>query len=270
MTDTERYLFDVHGYLVIEGVLGSAEVEAANAAIDRHRDEISIRRNDLANGSRTLKGETGRGDLHGMLAWPSADAEPFRRLIAHRSLLPYLEELLGDGLRLDQLGTIIMRKGAEGFWFHEGGEPYDRSRGYLHRSGRIYCGLTNVAVQLTDVGPEDGGFACVPGSHKANFPCPDEIRLYHQHQERFTQIPARAGDAILFVETLMHGALPWRATRERRTVMCRYLPGVMAETTWGSYRPPPFYDQLTPEEQALLSPPEYRKNDKGSKLYETG
>ena len=62
MTDAEKYLFDVHGYLVIEDALSPEELDAANAAVDHHADEISIRPNDLANESTTLRGVTGRGD----------------------------------------------------------------------------------------------------------------------------------------------------------------------------------------------------------------
>ena len=101
MTDAEKYLFDVHGYLVIEGALSPQEVEAANAAVDRHADEISIRPNDLANGSTTLRGTTGRGDLGGMLTWDKPHCDVFRQMIAHPRLMPYLEELLGSGPRLE-------------------------------------------------------------------------------------------------------------------------------------------------------------------------
>ena len=268
MTQAERYLFDVHGYLVIPGALSAAEVETANAAIDRHADRISIRPNDLANGSRTLGGTQGRGDLSGMLTWERPYCEVFRDMIAHPRLVPYLQTLLGPGFRLEAISVITMDQGAEGFWFHEGGEPHDRSRGYLYRNGRMYCGMTNVAIQLTDVRAGDGGFACVPGSHKANFSCPDEIRLYHEHQERVVQVAAGAGEAVLFVETLMHGALPWVAEHQRRTVVVRYLPGVYAETVMGTYTPPPFYEELTDAQQAVISPPHHRGEDKGSILYE--
>ena len=207
MNEAEKYLFEVHGYLAIEGALSPREVAAANAAIDHYADQIGIRANDLAHESETLKGTQGRGDLGGMLTWDKPHCDPFRAMIAHARFKPYLEELLGPGFRLEGLGIITMDEGAEGFWFHEGGEPLDRSRGFLYRNGRMFCGMTNIAVQLADVGPEDGGFACLPGSHKANYPCPDEIRLYEAHQDRIAQIPAKAGDAILFVETLMHGGL---------------------------------------------------------------
>lgn len=270
LTEAEKYLFDVHGYLVIEGALSAQEVAAANTAVDAHADRINRRPNDLSRGSSALQGKFGRGDLNGMLTWEKPHCDPFRNMMAHPSVTPYLEELIGPGFRLEGLGMITMDKGTEGFWFHEGGEPHDRSRGFLYHNGRMFCGMTNVAVQLTDVGPADGGFACVPGSHKANYPCPDDIRLYQEHQDRIVQLAANAGDAILFVECLMHGALPWVAKHQRRTMIIRYMPGVMSEGVMGTYTPPPFYDELSEAQKAVISQPSYRSEDKGSKLYQTG
>lgn len=267
MTATEKYLFDVHGYLVIPGMLSATEVKAANAAIDAHADQIQLRPNDLSRGSRTLAAEIGRGDLSGMLSWEKPHCDPFRQMIAHPGSRHQLEELCGPGYRLEGLGIITMDPGAEGFWFHEGGEPLDRSRGFLYRNGRMFTGMTNVAVQLSDVGPQDGGFACLPGSHKANFPCPDDIRLYEAHQDRIQQIPARAGDAILFCECLMHGALPWVAQHQRRSVIIRYNHGAQSEGVMGTWTPPDFYDELTEEQQAVISMPQYRAEHKGSELY---
>ncbi|MBS14460.1 MAG: hypothetical protein CME19_23085 [Gemmatimonadetes bacterium] len=267
MTDAEKYCFDVHGYLVIENALSPDQLRSANAAVDAHSDRVSIRPNDLARTSSTLKGTTGRGDLGGMLTWDKPHCEIFRQMIALPVFAPYLEELLGPGFRLEAMSGLLMDQGAEGFWFHEGAEPHDRSRGFLYRNGRMFCGMTNIAVQLTDVGPEDGGFACLPGSHKANFPCPDEIRLHHEHKDRIAQIPAKAGDAVLFVECLMHGALPWTASHQRRSILMRYQSGPVTEGGMGTYTPPPFYDELTEAQQAVLAPPGYRCEDKGSQLY---
>jgi ectoine hydroxylase-related dioxygenase (phytanoyl-CoA dioxygenase family) len=267
MDETEKYLFEVHGYLVIEGVLSAEELAVANAAVDHHVDRIGIRPNDLANESRTLKGTSGRGDLGGMLTWEKPYCEVFRNMMVHPRLKPYLEELLGPGFHLEGLNMITMDQGAEGFWFHEGAEPHDRSRGFYYRNGRMFCGMTNIGVQLTDAGPGDGGFAVLPGSHKANFPCPDEIRLYHEHQDRIVQPQAKAGDAILFVECLMHGALPWTAAHQRRTVLMRYNASSMAEGLMGSYTPPPFYEELTEVQKAVISAPHHCNEDKGSRLY---
>lgn len=267
MTDAEKYLFDVHGYLVIRDALTPGELEAANAAFDAHGDRIKLRDNDLARTSRTLQGKVGRGDLGGMLTWDKPHCDVFRALMAAPVFKPYLEEVLGPGYRLEAMSAITMDEGAEGFWFHEGGEPHDRSRGFLYRNGRMFCGMTNIAIQLTDVGPGDGGFACLPGSHKANYPCPDEIRLYHEAQDRIVQVEANAGDAVLFVECLMHGALPWTAAHQRRTLLMRYQSGVVSEGLMGTYTPPPWYDELTDEQKAVITAPHYRREDKGSKLY---
>ena len=39
MTEDERYLFDLNGFLIVRGVLAPEEVAACNAAIDNHIDE---------------------------------------------------------------------------------------------------------------------------------------------------------------------------------------------------------------------------------------
>jgi hypothetical protein len=265
--DSETYLFDVHGYIVIENALTNQQLEAANAAIDTYAGQINIRPTDLARGSSTLAGSQGRGDLSGLLTWDRPHCDVFRDLMVSPRLRPYLETLLGPGFRLEACSAITMDEGAEGFWFHEGGEPHDRSRGYYYQNGRSFAGMTNVAVQLTDVGPEDGGFACLPGSHRANYPCPDGIRLFQEHKDRIRQIEAKAGDAILFVETLMHGALPWRAKHQRRTVLFRYNSAVTCENLMGTWVPPDFYDELSEEQQAVIAAPKYQLEDKGSKLY---
>jgi hypothetical protein len=267
MNETEKYLFDVHGYIVIEGALSTAELAAANAAVDHCGAQISIHSNDLAGRSTTLMGKTGRGDMSGLLTWEKPHCDIFRDMMVHPAFTPRLEAVLGKGFRLEGVGGITMDEGAEGFWFHEGGEPIDPSRAYMYRNGRMYCGMTNIAVQLTDVRPGDGGFACLPGSHRANFPCPDDIRLYEAHQDRIVQITARAGDAVLFVESLMHGALPWTAKHQRRTILMRYNAGTTGEGLMGAYTPPPFYDELSDAQKAVITAPHYRQPDKGSKLY---
>jgi ectoine hydroxylase-related dioxygenase (phytanoyl-CoA dioxygenase family) len=268
MNESEKYLFDVHGFLLIENVLTAEELAAANAAVDAHAHEIQYKFTDLARGSSTLVGEKGRGDLLGMLTWDQPHCQVFRDMIAHPRLAPYLKELLGPGFRLAQIDAVVMDQGAEGFFFHEGGEPRDRSRAYHYHNGRMFCGLTNIAIQLTDVGPQDGGFACLPGSHKANYPCPDDIRLYQAHRERMVQPAAKAGDAILFVETLMHGSLPWVASHQRRTALVRFNTAVAAETLMGTYTPPSYYDELTEAQKSVLAAPAYQYEDKGSKLYQ--
>jgi hypothetical protein len=63
----------------------------------------------------------------------------------------------------------------------------------------------------------------------------------------------RAGDVLIFTEALTHGARPWTAPYQRRTLLFKYAPGCMA---WSSERwPASFTDQLTPVQQRLCRPP---------------
>ena len=71
MNETEKYLFDLNGYIVIEGVLSADEVARCNEAVDRHAEDIRERTGDqpLSRDSTTLRGTTGRGDMGGLRAW---------------------------------------------------------------------------------------------------------------------------------------------------------------------------------------------------------
>jgi hypothetical protein len=258
VTDQERYLFDLRGFLVIENLLTGEELAACNEAIDRHRELIRPRppEQSLSGTSAPLRGERGRFELtRSLLTLDRPWCEPFRRLLAHPGIAPYLTELIGPGFRLDHgPGLIGMEQGTEGHLLHGGGEPYDPSQYYFHKNGRMYNGLTVVSWQLTDVNEGDGGFCCVPGSHKSNYPCPAEIKRYEAWRDCVHQVPAPAGSAILFTEALTHGTLPWRGSQPRRSILFKYSPGFLA---WGSGYPPSeeLLEELTPEARIVMERP---------------
>lgn len=260
MTDQERYLFDLRGFLVVSGLLTEAELAAANEALDRHRDLIRPRpvEQSLSGSSLTLKGEQGRLEItRNLLTLEKPWCEPFRRMLVHPGIVPYLHELIGPGFRLDHGPVLIgMERGTEGHVLHGGGEPYDPSQYYFFKNGRMYNGLTVVSWQLTEVGAGDGGFCCIPGSHKSNLPCPVEIKRYEAWQECVHPVTAPAGSAILFTEALTHGTLPWSGSAPRRSILFKYSPGFQA---WGAGYPPG--DELLedlPEEARLVMERPYR------------
>jgi len=170
----QQYFFDLNGYLVIEDALSPEEVAACNAAIDHNPDHVRRRTGEqlLSGGSAALAAEQGRGDIGGMLTWPKPWCQPFRDLLVHPSTTPVMLELLGDGFRLDHLYGILMTAGTEGHVLHGGGTADDLTHFYRFHNGRMRCGLTVVSWQLTDADEGAGGFACIPGSHKANYPAP--------------------------------------------------------------------------------------------------
>jgi len=125
MTEDERYLFDLNGYLIIRGVLTPEQVKEANEAIDRHQHEM-IQRSEGAL-RNAVKGTTmygtgpGRKDLGGVLEWDYQDSKIFKSILAHPRLVPIFHGILGKGYRLDHIPFVIAQDvGAEGFQLHGG------------------------------------------------------------------------------------------------------------------------------------------------------
>lgn len=256
MSDREKFLYDLQGFLVIPQVLTAEEVGALNAALDAHRDQIRDDVNSYT--SSTLRGEHPRRLVSGMLTWEAPHCDPFRRLLADERLRPYLNTILGPGWRMDQEPFVFFaEKGTEGLVFHGPGRNEPAS-GFMYdyNNGKMMSGMITVEFMLTDAGAGEGGFACIPGSHKSNIPCPESILLWESDRELVVNPAVKAGDVLVFNEATIHGTLPWRKDVERRTLFYRYSPkwmqlggGLMSTTA------PDWMEALSEAERSVLEPP---------------
>ena len=240
MTPEEKYIFDLDGYLVVKNVLTPAEVDELNALADEawpgEYEENGLRR-------------TSRVSL-----WGPAS----QNLIDHPKGLPYMVELLGPKVRVDHDYSIFMRKGGKAGRLHggqtmQGGVPGDHW--YKYHDGMMRNGLTVFTYCLSDAGPGDGGFGCIPGSHKSNFTVdiPDEVRTYQRTAHYVRQVEAEAGDLIIFTEALVHGTMEWTAEHERRSLLYKFRPG---HSSWSStYYDTADYPNATEQQQRMLAPP---------------
>ncbi len=238
MTELEQYLFDLQGFLVVEDALTSTELAALNGIIDQ---QIA------------LVDDPGklwfRFDL--LLSWGT----PFQALIDNSRITPYLLDLLGSKFRLDHDYIHIIRQGPGpiGCFLHGGGTPYDPCQYYLYKNGRMYNGLTTVAYNLTDVNPGEGGFGCIPGSHKSNLPLPEPWQNLEHPHPCVQEIAGKAGTAIIFTEALTHGTLVWKGQHERRTLFYKYSPYPSA---WlRNYYNPDDYPDLSEAQRGILRNP---------------
>ena len=240
VTEYEQWLFDVQGYLHVPGALPQEQVRRMNAAIDEHHDDIHIRTAEQSLDGREprqggqsaqgLKGTQGRGDFGGYLFWDKPWCDVFREVIAAPDILRILLGTIGPRFRLTATAGITMTKGSEGFILHGGGTPEleHMREPFFHRfeDGRMYNGLMSVSYTLTDVEPGDGGFVCIPGSHKANYLCPLQVRRLEQDPGCVRHIAMKAGDAVIFTEALTHGTIPWQGDSERRLLRYLYCPAI--------------------------------------------
>ncbi len=244
MTDQEKYLFDLQGFLVVPNALSADAVAALNAVLD---EKLTAREQEEGDNKTTYR--FGR-----LLTWGDA----YRDLIDNERITPYLSALLGEQFRLDHDYCDVIRQGLGpiGATLHGGATPFDPTAYYVCQNGTLRNGLTVVAYNLHDVHPGDGGFACVPGSHKSKFPIPAEWRNLETPQPFVVPVTGPAGTAIIFTEALTHGTLPWRGNRERRTVFYKYSPNPLA---WAV---PPYepeqYEGLTDAQWRILEGPNAR------------
>ena len=230
MNDDEKYFFDLLGFAVLRGVMTADQVTRSNAAIDAHAHLLKPHERRLEGGSKALTSDVRQHWLSGMLGWDHPWCEPFRELLVHPKIDPYLKELLGTGYRLNEGPDLVtMERGCAGHYLHGGGiERPDFTQTYRWHHGRMYCGMTVVEFMLADEAAGDGGVAVVPGGHKSNYPLPQSFSYYEKYQEFVQEIHVQAGDAVIFTEACTHGTLPWQGDHQRRTLIYRYTPGHMA------------------------------------------
>lgn len=233
LSEAERYAFDLHGFLVRRCAIDLDEVDALRRAVDGLR--LSRPGPDLA--TQRFNGHLPRN-------------RAFRDLMDHPSVLEPLLELCGPNLRIDHAYGITMAPGSAGLGLHGGGTPHDPSQHYRVEGGRMHNGLVAAQWALVDHRPGEGGFGCIPGSHKSAFRVPAD-----PDPSWVIEVPLAAGDVVLFTEALTHCTIPWRGPEDRLTLVYKYAPGHLA---WG----PDYLDDLRPvakhatdRQRLLLQPP---------------
>ncbi len=235
MTPEEKFLLDLNGYLIIKGVLNSDEIEDMNRTCDEKYPPHSSE-----NGYRT----------DNVSQW----GPMFQKLIDHPGITPYLEELLGPYFRLDHDYCIFMREGCGGGDLH-GGEGHEGDHWYKYRDGIIRNGLSVVTFFLSGAEAGDGGFECIPGTHKSNFisSIPSEVKRHERQADYVIQPKVEAGDALFFTEALIHGTKTWAGKHERRALLYKYSPG---HSAWSQkYYDTSKYSGLTDQQLRLMEPP---------------
>lgn len=237
MTPEEKFMFDLEGYIVIKNVLDADEVALMSAMAD----EVWPAEDEAETFRRTSD----------VSQW----GRPFQDLMDHPKVIPYLLELLGPKVRIDHDYCIFMKKGGQSGRLHGGETDRAPDHWYKYKDGIIRNGLTVATFFLSHADEGDGGFCCVPGSHKSNFvdSVPDDVRYYERRPHYLVQPAVEAGDVLIFTEALMHGTLPWTADHERRALLYKYSPG---HSSWSqAYYRVDDYPDATDQQIRLMAPP---------------
>lgn len=246
-TDDQRFAFDVQGYLHLRGALSQAELgQYSEWMAEAERTDIT-----------TLNADNPEGMQYHLNRPISRilDADPrFARFLDHPAVEPLLSEFLGADYRhIDNDLYYTYPDYAGGTW-HRGVRPH-RTGHVLREVGdegqpKFICPMVKVFYCMTDVGPGEGEFEVVPGSHRAQFDIEVGDRLDLPAQHIFDDV--KAGDIIVFNEGLLHNGRPNRSTKTRKTIIMNL--GRRDAGVWAGYTPrPETLEVVTPRQRAILT-----------------
>lgn len=264
MTERQKYLFDVAGYLVLDDVLSRDHcdhlIAALHEVIDTPPDQLSegvshaaVRGTGEAGGAvfastAPSSNEINVGDL-------TSIGPDFADLIDLPPVIDILTEIINPQLRLEIAYGRIRRKDYGGLNLHGGARTdIDPNFMYHYSNGKIFAGHTVVSYNLTDVSEEEGGFICIPGSHNSHFPTPVDLTDFSDgtfDSSVLRSVPCKAGSVVIFPEALAHGALPWDRNHDRVNLFYKYN---YAGMKWRPYWPPKeALERMTPAQRLFYT-----------------
>lgn len=234
-----KFAFDVQGYLHLRAALTATEIAAYRGWIDRVQaaDVQLLNAGNPANIAQQLNRPLSR----------VIDADPrFARFLDHPAVEPLLSELLGPDYRHIDNDLYFTYPGYAGGRWHRGVRA--RPTGHVV-DGRFACPMVKVFYCMSDVGPGEGEFVVIPGSHKAWFEI-DLERVDLPGQHIFDDVST--GDIIIFDEALLHNGRPNPSTRTRQTIIVNF--GRQDAGAWPGYTPrAETLQAVTPRQRAILS-----------------
>lgn len=191
MTEEERFLFDLKGYILFPAVLSEEEI----VPIKEQCIQLRTDRESLSPEARCLPG--GASSV----------------LIDHPAIMRVLHSIIDDETEKIRLEGCFLSwreqdDGHKGWTPHAGGKSVNPNYSYQYHNGRIHAGMTRVVWELNGVEKGKGGTAFIPGSHKSNF------RPFPQYFDgRDTGVwdtyACPPGSLLIFSEAVRHSACPW-------------------------------------------------------------
>jgi ectoine hydroxylase-related dioxygenase (phytanoyl-CoA dioxygenase family) len=235
-----RFAFDAVGYLHLRSALAADEVARYTQwIVETESTDVNALNADDPEGIRhQLNRPVSR--------FIDADVR-FACLLDHPVVTPFLSEFLGAEYRHIDNDLYYTYPGYAGGHWHRG-VPAD-ANGHVVDGGFV-CPMVKVFYCMTDVGPGEGEFVVIPGSHKSHFKIETKGRVDLPAQHVFDDV--KAGDIIIFNEALLHNGRPNPSQKTRKTLIVNF--GRNDARVWRGYRPKPAtLAQITDAQREILS-----------------
>ena len=253
MTDYEKFIFDLKGFLVIPGVLTDDEIETV-------RDHINTYNKDIES-----LPEHHRAPMAG----------PAEFLIDHPRTMGILQEVIDpdrDRIRLESVFVSSRSIDSKDQWRpHVGGTNLDPSLSYRFHNGRIYSGMTRIVWELNEVKKGQGGTCLVPGSHKANLASAQAKNWPEQADDPGSGVwetyGCPPGSLVVFSEGVRHTGSQWtNPDNPRCAILMAYNHIAVRHHEPKPFMIPTVIGGLSPEHQEFFKDVWMLSNDRRRKV----
>jgi ectoine hydroxylase-related dioxygenase (phytanoyl-CoA dioxygenase family) len=219
MTDEQRVFFQANGYLVLPDALAPDELARVREAAARA--EAAWRADPARLGLR-------KPNLEQVQA-PIEYDDVFLDLMEHPRVFPIVREILSDDVSMIDNDYFISppRTASHALWHHDVGMPR------VHHPGSVL--MVKVFWLLTDVAPDGGPTAVLPGSHRFPMEFPLPRPAAPEEMPGHVRMAFPAGTAWLFNGRTYHAALDNRSDTARRLLIYNY--GHFWMKVWPGYEP---------------------------------
>ncbi|MDA1192688.1 MAG: phytanoyl-CoA dioxygenase family protein [Candidatus Poribacteria bacterium] len=229
MTDEQKFVFDLKGYLLIPEVLTADEI----ADLKTYIDTLRTNRDSLPPHERGFPG--GASQI----------------LIDHPVVMDVLHTIIGQDVRMESSWFTYRNKGDGGPPPHGGGRNVNPMFNYQTHNGSIYAALTRVVFELNEVKKGEGGTLFMPGSHKAAFGVPESHRDVESWL--FEDYDCPPGSMIVFTENLGHSGVTWKNPDRPRIAIFNCYNHIGCQFHHPTV-PQVVIDGLPPERKAFFRP----------------
>ena len=160
------YEFDLNGYVVLKNIISRKRINKINKIIKslEEKEETELPYN-VFFGKKKNKSEAYISNIL------EADHE-FEKIATISKVLKIIKHLTSNFFRLNH--TVAMTKFKKNTYthLHMGNIPNHPKIFYFVKDAKIFSNVTKVLFPICNNTEKDGGFAVIPGSHKANFTRP--------------------------------------------------------------------------------------------------
>ena len=237
MNESERYLFDLQGFLYIPSLLSSDEAARLHvAALELEQHALSCRNNSTQwqavwghkywqneehSYFANLSGEANKETLMVEDFWLYPNAFDF--LIGHYRTMSYVNRIIQKEISINNSELRI--RYPNNFSRMHMGHAHGRGPKYRYEvvDGEIQATMVRMIYFLHDVAMDEGPTCFVPGSHRNALPVPVETKSVEE-ETGVVGLPVKAGDGILFTEACRHGGFTNRSDKTRYTLHVGYGP----------------------------------------------